>query len=51
MPSLRRNELINRLKTELPNIANISKERVHFSIVLILSKCMLVGVRIIRASS
>ena len=41
MPSLRRNELINRLKTEIPNIANISKERVHFSNVLILYNNML----------
>ena len=41
MPSLRRNELINRLKIEIPNIANISKESVHFSNVLILYNNML----------
>ena len=41
MPGLRRNELINRLKNEIPNIANISKERVHFSNVLILYNNML----------
>ena len=41
MPSLRRNELIDRLKIEIPNIANISKERVHFSNVLILYNNML----------
>ena len=41
MPSLRRNELINRLKIEIPNIANINKERVHFSNVLILYNNML----------
>jgi len=41
MPGLRRNELINRLKIEIPNIANISKERVHFSNVLILYNNML----------
>ena len=41
MPSLRRNELIDRLKVEIPNIANISKERVHFSNVLILYNNML----------
>jgi len=41
MPDLRRNELINRLKIEIPNIANISKDRVHFSNVLILYNNML----------
>ena len=41
MPGLRRNELINRLKIEIPKIADISSERVHFSNVLILYNNML----------
>jgi len=41
MPDLRRNELINRLKLEIPNEVNISEERVHYSNVLILYNNML----------
>ena len=41
MPDLRRNELINRLKLEIPNEVNISKDRVHYSNVLILYNNML----------
>jgi hypothetical protein len=41
MPGLRRNELINRLKFEIPNKVNINSERIHYSNVLILYNNML----------
>lgn len=41
MPGLRRNEFIKRLKIEIPEEVNISKERIHYSNVLILYNNML----------
>ena len=41
MPKLRRNELLERLKLEIPDVANISSEKVHYSNVLILYNNML----------
>jgi hypothetical protein len=41
MPKLRRNEFLKRLKLEIPDVANISSEKVHYSNVLILYNNML----------
>ena len=41
MPGLRRNEFIDRLKLEIPKEANIDKERIYYSNVLILYNNML----------
>ncbi len=41
MPKLRRNELLERLKLEIPDVANISSKKVHYSNVLILYNNML----------
>ena len=41
LPNLRRNELIGKLSKEVPRIAGVAKEKVHFSNVLILYNNML----------
>jgi uncharacterized protein len=41
LPDLRRNDLINKLKIELPKVANIEEEKIHYSNVLILYNNML----------
>ena len=41
MPELRRNELLKKLKSEIPDIANISSEKIHYSNVLLLYNNML----------
>jgi len=41
MPELRRNEFLKNINLEIPNIANISSEKIHYSNVLILYNNML----------